>query len=452
MTKSEATFMNARTRSIRLMMTTVAVAAVLGARLDAQGRAGFSPPATPPATAHAAAPIDLTGTWVAVISEDWRWRMITPARGDYASIPMTAEGMKLADTWDPAKDEAAGEQCRSYGAPGLMRGPIRLSVTWLDANTLKVETDYGMQTRLFHFGSWTPPGGPPTWQGNSVARWETPAGPSPKTGSLYGDDRPSASRISPQERCALWRERAAYRVLGYGDGAERESVDYHHEHRPRPDAPARAIPPRPCSSRRKGTTRNGIPLRVRHDGRTLAHRRRGARARPGERSGLGAGGPQRRMGVAPARRLGRARPGFGSGGLYGHCADRRGTGTGAVVFLRSILDAGASDASTTPRSTSSGFPRAFASGARPTRCAAPSWRGRSAPPWIATSSRFGWTGVRIRPRTRSIPSQVLRPGAGRGMSSSRTRRISRPGSSAATASRAATGRPPTGASSGTGTT
>src|SRR5687767_9113903 len=120
--------MNARTRSIRLMMTTVAVAAVLGARLDAQGRAGDPPPATPPPTAQAAAPIDLTGTWVAVISEDWRWRMITPARGDYASIPMTADGMKLADTWDPAKDEAAGEQCRSYGAPGLMRGPIRLNI------------------------------------------------------------------------------------------------------------------------------------------------------------------------------------------------------------------------------------------------------------------------------------------------------------------------------------
>ena len=176
--------MNPRTRRVWLMMMTVAVSAVLDAGLHAQGRAGGPPAVTPPPTAQAAAPIDLTGTWVAVISEDWRWRMITPARGDYASIPMTAEGMKLADTWDPSRDEAAGEQCRSYGAPGLMRGPIRLNITWLDANTLKVETDYGMQTRLFHFGSWTPPGGPPTWQGNSVARWETPAGPNPKTGSL----------------------------------------------------------------------------------------------------------------------------------------------------------------------------------------------------------------------------------------------------------------------------
>ena len=175
--------MKPRTRHVRLMMMTVAVSAVLDAGLDAQGRAGGPPAATPPPTAQAAAPIDLTGTWVAVISEDWRWRMITPARGDYASIPMTAEGMKLADTWDPSRDEATGEQCRSYGAPGLMRGPIRLRISWLDGNTLKVESDYGMQTRLFHFGNWSAPAGSPTWQGNSVAKWET-ASNAPKTGSL----------------------------------------------------------------------------------------------------------------------------------------------------------------------------------------------------------------------------------------------------------------------------
>ena len=172
-------------------MMVIACAVLLGARIDAQGRGGRQggPAAPAPApTPQAIAPIDLTGNWVAVISEDWRWRMITPAKGDYASIPMTADGMKLADTWDPAKDEAAGEQCRSYGAPGLMRGPIRLRISWLDAVTLKVETDYGMQTRLFHFGSWTPPSGPPTWQGSSVARWEMPRGrggaDAQKTGSL----------------------------------------------------------------------------------------------------------------------------------------------------------------------------------------------------------------------------------------------------------------------------
>jgi hypothetical protein len=78
--------------------------------------------------------------------------------------------------WDPAKDEAAGEQCRSYGAPGLMRAPTRLNISWQDPNTLEVETDYGMQTRIFHFGDWKSPEGPPTWQGDSVAQWEIARG------------------------------------------------------------------------------------------------------------------------------------------------------------------------------------------------------------------------------------------------------------------------------------
>jgi hypothetical protein len=139
-----------------------------------------------PASAKASAPIDLTGYWVAEITEDWRWRMVTPAKGDYQSIPITAAAEKIADAWDPAKDEAAGEQCKSYGAPALMRAPTRLNITWEDDNTLKVQSDYGMQARLLHFGNWTPPTGPATWQGDSVAHWETPAGrgDAAKTGTL----------------------------------------------------------------------------------------------------------------------------------------------------------------------------------------------------------------------------------------------------------------------------
>jgi hypothetical protein len=134
-----------------------------------QGRGrGNQPPPTP----RAAAPFDPTGYWVAVITEDWRWRMVTPAKGDYESIPITAAAQKVADAWDPAKDEAAGEQCRAYGAPGLMRGPTRLNISWLDDNTLKVESDYGMQTRLLRFGNQPPSGSAPSWQGESSARWE----------------------------------------------------------------------------------------------------------------------------------------------------------------------------------------------------------------------------------------------------------------------------------------
>jgi hypothetical protein len=127
------------------------------------------------ATAKGSAPIDLTGYWVSIITEDWRWRMVTPPKGDYASIPISAEGRMAADKWDPDKDEAAGEQCRSYGAAGIMRIPGRLHISWADDDTLKVETDAGMQTRLFHFANWKAPQQSATWQGDSVASWQTPS-------------------------------------------------------------------------------------------------------------------------------------------------------------------------------------------------------------------------------------------------------------------------------------
>jgi hypothetical protein len=150
------------------------------ASLGAQGRA-----AAPAPSPWAAAPVDLTGFWVAVISEDWRWRMVTPAKGDYASVPLTQAGKNAADTWDPAKDQAAGEQCRSYGAPGLMRAPTRLHITWQDDRTLKVESDYGQQTRLLHFAPGKPAGGAPSWQGESTAQWERPGGRGPaQSGNL----------------------------------------------------------------------------------------------------------------------------------------------------------------------------------------------------------------------------------------------------------------------------
>jgi hypothetical protein len=148
-------------------LLTVAVFALLvppaGAHAQGRGQAA--------ATARAAAPADLTGQWVAVISEDWRWRMITPSKGDFPSIPLNLKGQELAEAWDPAKDEAAGEQCRAYGAPGVMRGPTRLRISWLDDSTLKLEADYGMQTRLFRFGGASAPAGPRTWQGVSRAEW-----------------------------------------------------------------------------------------------------------------------------------------------------------------------------------------------------------------------------------------------------------------------------------------
>ena len=159
----------------------------------AQGRGGRG--AAPPQPAKAAAPIDLTGNWVAVISEDWRWRMITPAKGDYQSVPINKDGKKIADDWDPSKDDAAGGQCKSYGAPGLMRAPTRLRLSWQDDETLKLETDYGQQTRLFHFGEWKPAGGEPTLQGDSVATWEGPRPPAINSAPGANDAPPQAAKF-----------------------------------------------------------------------------------------------------------------------------------------------------------------------------------------------------------------------------------------------------------------
>jgi hypothetical protein len=123
--------------------------------------------------------IDLTGYWVAIVTEDWRFRMVTPPKGDYPNFPLNDAGKKIADAWDPAKDEAAGEQCKAYGAVNIMRIPTRLHITWADETTLKIETDAGKQTRVLHFGNPKPPAGPANWQGFSVARWEPSAGRGP---------------------------------------------------------------------------------------------------------------------------------------------------------------------------------------------------------------------------------------------------------------------------------
>ena len=159
-----------------------AVCLAAQAPVHAQRGRGDQPPA--PASPRAAAPIDLTGYWVSVVTEDWRYRMVTPAKGDYASVPLNDEGRKVADTWDPARDEANGNACKSYGAANIMRVPGRVHATWRDETTLQIEADAGTQTRLLHFGGPTgsdskpgPDADAPSWQGYSVAEWEMAGAP-----------------------------------------------------------------------------------------------------------------------------------------------------------------------------------------------------------------------------------------------------------------------------------
>jgi hypothetical protein len=103
-------------------------------------------------SAREAAPIDLTGQWVSIVTEDWRFRMMTPPAGDFTGVQLTPAGAAIANAWDPAQDEAAGNACKAYGAAAIMRVPGRLRISWQDDSTLKIETDAGRQTRLLRFG------------------------------------------------------------------------------------------------------------------------------------------------------------------------------------------------------------------------------------------------------------------------------------------------------------
>jgi hypothetical protein len=149
-----------------------ALLAPLALAMPAVSLAQFTPPAPAPVNGRADAPQDFTGYWVSLVTEDWRYRMITPGRGDFQAVPLNAAGRALAEGWDPAQDEANGNQCKAYGAAAIMRVPTRVHISWVDDNTLRVETDAGQQARLFHFGGKAPPDGTPSWQGYSVASWE----------------------------------------------------------------------------------------------------------------------------------------------------------------------------------------------------------------------------------------------------------------------------------------
>jgi hypothetical protein len=162
----------------------LSLSALLVAASWASAQQGRGAPPGPPPTAQAAARADFTGTWVSVVTEDWLWRMITPPKGDVASIPINPAGRKIAEAWDLAKDNASGEQCKAFGAVGGMRIPGRVRISWQDPNTLKLEFDAGTQTRLLRFN---PTGAPPaqrSLQGYSVANWETGQAPQPGGGSF----------------------------------------------------------------------------------------------------------------------------------------------------------------------------------------------------------------------------------------------------------------------------
>lgn len=172
--------------------------------LTSFGAGAFAQPGAPPVRQSSApkspresAQVDLTGYWAALVTEDWAWRMITAPRGDATSVPLNPQGKRIADEWDPARDAANGEACRPFGAAGLMRLPLRLHVTWENDETLKIETDAGRQTRLFHFGAEAPPAEERTWQGYSTAAWTHPAGGLNPLAALVAGGPPPTDQGTP---------------------------------------------------------------------------------------------------------------------------------------------------------------------------------------------------------------------------------------------------------------
>ena len=156
--------------SVRRSLVAIGAACLFLAPLDAQQR-GAGPGGPPPA-AKAAAPVDITGYWVSIVTEDWIERMApdSPPSGTGGR----GGGGRGAAAAGPAARPANADPCRAYGAGGSMRVPGRLNISWADDNTLKVEMDSGTQTRLLHFGQVAAPA-QRTLQGHSVAAWDTGA-------------------------------------------------------------------------------------------------------------------------------------------------------------------------------------------------------------------------------------------------------------------------------------
>jgi hypothetical protein len=189
------------------------------------------------------APIDLTGYWVSYVTENWRYRMVTPAKGEYRRIPASPAALPIINAWDPSADERAGNQCKSYGAGAIMSVPGRLRITWQDADTLRIDIDAGTQTRLLRFAAAasTSPARP-TWQGESVARWE-------RVLAAGSTEQDPAYAAGGSLRVVTSNLRAGYLRKNGVPYSERATVTEHFDLAPLPDGG----PPAPRGSGAAGT-------------------------------------------------------------------------------------------------------------------------------------------------------------------------------------------------------
>jgi hypothetical protein len=118
--------------------------------------------------------------------------MVTPQKGNYDALTLNPEGRRVGNTWDPDRDDKAGEQCKAYGAASIMRLPGRLHITWENDTTLRIDADTGTQTRRFHFDAAKP--AEPSLQGLSLATWQL--GPAARGGAGTGNLKVITTNLS----------------------------------------------------------------------------------------------------------------------------------------------------------------------------------------------------------------------------------------------------------------
>jgi hypothetical protein len=168
------------------------------APLAAQQAQGPPPPPTAQQSARQAAPIDFTGTWASVVTEDWQWRFVTPIVGDYTGVPLNQVGDKTARAWNADADVKAGEQCKGFGAAAINRLPTRMQVSWVDDNTLKLDWDLGTQSRLVYFDKTKTPSGAASYQGHAIGEWiDVPAAGGGRGGGGGRGAAPAAAAEAP---------------------------------------------------------------------------------------------------------------------------------------------------------------------------------------------------------------------------------------------------------------
>ena len=148
----------------------------------------------PPASPRQAAPIDLTGYWVSVVIEDWKYRMVTPNKGVFDAVPLNPEGQQ--DRQDLGSGAGRGGR---RTVPGVRRrrdhAHPRAPAHRRGRTTTRSRSIRMRERRRGCFVSARRPlaAGEPSWQGHSVAQWNT-AEPGSQSEGRHDNLRPGYVR------------------------------------------------------------------------------------------------------------------------------------------------------------------------------------------------------------------------------------------------------------------